>query len=119
VTMSAPYRVVTRFSWDTRSSRSLDSITLTGIALNLEFKTIIIALDPTRAATGLVCRELDRRTLKNLPAVDPAGEYGEYHTFVYKAPIYREDLKLEVRGVSLVEDLHTGSRKLVCNIESL
>jgi len=98
----------------------LDPITLTDIALNLEFKAIIVALDPARVAADLVCRELDRRALKKLPAaVDPAGEYGEYHTFVYKAPIYREDLRLEVRGVSLFEDPHTGSRKLVCNIESL
>jgi len=60
-------------------------------------------------AVDLVCRELNRGTLKNLPAADPAGEYGGYHTFVYKAPIYGGDLKLEVRGVSLFEDPHMGS----------
>jgi len=50
--------------------------------------------------------------------VDPAGEYGEFHTFVYQAPLYRSPVNFKVGGVSTVRS-EIGSiavEKLVCNI---
>ena len=45
-------------------------------------------------------RAIDQSLLDDLPAdVDPCGEYGEYHSFVYAGPIFRHPLEVEVGEV--------------------
>ncbi len=53
------------------------------------FKAILTCVD-TQALDGRFAgREYDRRLLEELPAsVDPCGENGEFHTFVYDGPIF-------------------------------
>ncbi len=67
-------------------------------------------------ARELVCTTLDWRVLGKLPAAaDVAGEGGEYHTFVYYMPGFREPVGVMARGVRL-ESWRLG-RKLVCVVE--
>jgi uncharacterized protein (TIGR00290 family) len=64
------------------------------------FRAVVVAVDD-RLEPGLVGRELDGALLDALPAgVDPCGENGEFHTFVYDGPIY--DRALAVRPAARV-----------------
>ncbi len=95
-----------------------DTITVTELQLGIGLKAIVVAVDPQRAPRDMVCAELDRTLLKRLPAtVDPAGELGEYHTFVYKAPFYKSDINFKILGVTRIQNAHTGSEKLICDID--
>jgi uncharacterized protein (TIGR00290 family) len=97
----------------------IDTVTLSEIILSLGFKAVVVAVDPRRAPGDLLCRDYDRVFLERLPTtVDPAGEYGEFHTFVYQAPLYRSPVNFKIGGVSTVRS-EIGSiimEKLVCNI---
>ena len=47
-------------------------------------------LDPSFAG-----REFDAELLRDLPAhVDPCGEHGEFHTFAYAGPMFREPIEI-------------------------
>jgi len=44
-----------------------------------------------------VGREFDEQLLSELPPeIDPCGENGEFHTFVYAGSMFRDDLPVEV-----------------------
>ena len=44
---------------------------------------------------GFAGRRFDHALLADLPeTVDPCGENGEFHTFVYGGPIFREALRI-------------------------
>lgn len=53
----------------------------------------ISCLDPARVDRGLAGAELTPDLLRSLPAsVDPCGENGEFHTFVFDAPVFAHPL---------------------------
>lgn len=42
-------------------------------------------------------RAIDAALIRDLPpGVDPCGEYGEYHTFVYDGPIFKKPVRVKV-----------------------
>ena len=52
------------------------------------FEAVIVCVDPTKLDRSFAGRRFDERLLDDLPAgVDPCGENGEFHTFVYAGPI--------------------------------
>jgi len=54
------------------------------------FRAVLVCVDPRQVPAGLCGREFDARLLAELPpGADPCGENGEFHTFVYDAPIFR------------------------------
>jgi uncharacterized protein (TIGR00290 family) len=56
--------------------------------LAVGFRAVVVCVDP-RALD----RSFDRTFLKDLPGgVDPCGENGEFHTFVWDAPMYPEPI---------------------------
>jgi uncharacterized protein (TIGR00290 family) len=58
--------------------------------LALGFRARVVCLDPRRVSPSLAGREYDAEFLAELPAgVDPCGENGEFHTFVYDGPVLR------------------------------
>ncbi len=62
----------------------------------------ITCLDPGKLAKAFAGREYDLALLQDLPAeVDPCGENGEFHTFVYDAPVFSRPI--EVRTGEVVE----------------
>ncbi|BAJ50828.1 conserved hypothetical protein [Candidatus Caldarchaeum subterraneum] len=64
--------------------------------LRLGFKAIICCVDTQQAPSWLIGREYSWELLENLPReVDPCGERGEFHTFVYDGPIFKEPIRIE------------------------
>jgi uncharacterized protein (TIGR00290 family) len=52
-------------------------------------KAKITCVDPSKLAKSFAGHEYDLRLLQALPlGVDPCGENGEFHTFVYDAPVF-------------------------------
>jgi uncharacterized protein (TIGR00290 family) len=59
------------------------------------FRAIIICVDTEKLPKEFAGREFDYGLLSTLPNhVDPCGENGEFHTFVYDGPIFENELKL-------------------------
>jgi len=72
--------------------------------LKIGFRAIITCVDPKKLNEKFVGRQFDSPLLKDLPSsVDPCGENGEFHTFVYDGPIFREPIPVEV-GESVSRD---------------
>lgn len=56
----------------------------------------LTCVDPKQLAPSFVGREFDAALLEALPApVDPCGERGEFHTFVYDGPMFRRRVPIE------------------------
>jgi uncharacterized protein (TIGR00290 family) len=66
------------------------------------FRAIICTVDPAKLDPKFCGREFDKNFLSEIPkTVDPCGERGEFHTFVYDGPIFKR--KLKVKTGSIVE----------------
>jgi uncharacterized protein (TIGR00290 family) len=67
-------------------------------------RAILTCVDPRHLDAGFAGRDYDRTLLADLPAgVDPCGERGEFHTFVWDGPMFRSPLPVR-RGVSVERD---------------
>lgn len=65
-------------------------------------KAKIACVDPARLDPSYAGREYDGEFLDSLPAkIDPCGENGEFHTFVYDAPVFSS--AIEIRTGEIVE----------------
>lgn len=65
--------------------------------LELGFKTITTCVNEKYLDKSFVGRVIDEGFLNDLPAnVDPCGENGEFHTFVYDGPIFSEPIEFEI-----------------------
>jgi uncharacterized protein (TIGR00290 family) len=59
--------------------------------VSLGFKAVITSVDSRVLGKDFAGREYDKKFLLDLPVnVDPCGENGEFHTFVYDGPIFYE-----------------------------
>lgn len=59
------------------------------------FRAVVVCVDSARLGASWAGRPLDRRFLEELPAtVDPCGENGEYHTFVFDGPGFAHPVEL-------------------------
>ncbi len=68
--------------------RDTDELVRTFIGLG--FKGILACVDTQAIDAAFAGREIDLQLLEDLPqSADPCGEYGEYHSFVYAGPIFR------------------------------
>ena len=64
--------------------------------LDSGFRTIVVSVDGSKLDKSFAGRELDRSFLNDLPAnVDPCGENGEFHTFVFDGPIFKRRINFE------------------------
>ena len=62
--------------------------------IKLGFKAVITCVDSKLLDKSFVGREFDRKLLADLPKnVDPCGENGEFHSFVYAGPIFKNKIK--------------------------
>jgi uncharacterized protein (TIGR00290 family) len=65
-------------------------------------KAKITCVDPAQVDRTFAGRDFDQALLDSLPpGVDPCGENGEFHTFVYDAPVFSHPI--EVRMGEIVE----------------
>jgi uncharacterized protein (TIGR00290 family) len=61
--------------------------------INAGFQAILTCVDSSRLDGSFVGRTFDRSLLRDLPSgVDPSGENGEFHTFVYAGPIFSQPI---------------------------
>jgi uncharacterized protein (TIGR00290 family) len=64
------------------------------------FKAIVTSVDSSFLDSSFVGRKYDFQFLADLPSkVDPCGENGEFHSFVYDGPIFRKRVNFEVGEV--------------------
>jgi uncharacterized protein (TIGR00290 family) len=64
------------------------------------FKAIICTVDPKKLDARFCGRSYDRKFLSEIPiTVDPCGENGEFHTFVYDGPIFKNAIKVRVEEI--------------------
>jgi uncharacterized protein (TIGR00290 family) len=68
------------------------------------FRAIAVCIDSTKLNREFAGRELDESFFRDLPAgVDPCGENGEFHSFVYDGPIFSIAIAVE-RGEVVERD---------------
>jgi uncharacterized protein (TIGR00290 family) len=73
--------------------------------MDLGFKAIITCVDSKVLDKGLVGRHFDEQFLSELPSnVDPCGENGEFHSFVYNGPNFRKRLLYDLGEVVFRDD---------------
>jgi uncharacterized protein (TIGR00290 family) len=66
------------------------------------FKAVVCCVDPKQLGKEFCGREFDRSFLESLPrSVDPCGENGEFHTFVYAGPIFKGGIGIRKGDVVL------------------
>lgn len=67
-------------------------------------RAIITCVDPKQLDEKFAGRDYDELLLADLPpGVDPCGERGEFHTFCYDGPMFRNEIPVNV-GETLVRD---------------
>ncbi len=60
------------------------------------FKTYLVCVDPKQLDPRFCGRLYDGGLLAEFPAkVDPCGEYGEFHTFVFEGPLFQQPIAVE------------------------
>lgn len=84
--------------------RNTAELVRTFIALG--FKAVICCVDLRVLAPSCAGKEIDREFLRQLPShVDPCGENGEFHSFVYAGPMFTQPIRF-ARGEVVVRDTH-------------
>jgi uncharacterized protein (TIGR00290 family) len=65
--------------------------------IDLGFKTVIVCVNDKYLDKSYAGRVIDKYFLNDLPGnVDPCGENGEFHTFVFDGPIFKEKIDYEL-----------------------
>lgn len=65
--------------------------------LSLGFKTIVTCVNETYLDKSFAGRIIDQDFIKDLPEnVDPCGENGEFHTFTFDGPIFKNPIAFEI-----------------------
>lgn len=72
------------------------------------YRPIVVSVDISRSAVSYLGREFDADVVTEMGTtedLDPCGEAGEYHTFVFDGPEFREPVQYEV-GETVAIDGH-------------
>jgi uncharacterized protein (TIGR00290 family) len=73
-----------------------DTLALIREFISLGFKTVIVCVDPAQLDPSFLGRLIDEDFLSQLPhEVDPCGENGEFHTFVFDGPIFSNPIRFD------------------------
>ena len=81
-----------------------DTSTLARRFITLGFKAVITSIDSNVLTEDFVGREYNEQFLLDLPEnVDPCGENGEFHSFVYGGPIFHEKVAFKKGERGLLE----------------
>lgn len=83
--------------------------------INLGFRAVVTSTDSKMLDGKFVGREMDERFLAQIPpSVDPCGENGEFHSFVFSGPIFRKRIRFSVGEVVFREN-----RFYYCDLEPI
>ena len=65
---------------------------------------VLVCVDPRALDKSFAGRTFDDALLDDLPAtVDPCGENGEFHSFVFQGPIFKQNVRC-TRGEIVLRD---------------
>jgi len=79
-----------------------DTTELARAFVDLDFKAVVTCVDSQFLGKEFVGRPFDERFLSELPSnVDPCGENGEFHSFVYDGPLCRQSIAFRLGEVVL------------------
>ncbi len=82
----------------------LDTLELAHKFIKLGFKAAITCVDSNALDKTFAGREFDERFLAELPrGIDPCGENGEFHSFVYDGPIFHKKITFKAGEIVLKE----------------
>jgi uncharacterized protein (TIGR00290 family) len=82
-----------------------DTKELANSFIDLGFRAIITCVDSHLLDGKFVGRQFDKRFLSDLPqAIDPCGENGEFHSFVYDGPIFKNEIPYKKGEIVLREN---------------
>ena len=63
-------------------------------------RTVITCINPKQIPKEFVGREFDESFLDSLPeTIDPCGENGEFHSFVFDGPMFKEQIEITVGDI--------------------
>lgn len=80
------------------------------------FRAIVVCVDGRELDASFAGREYDEQFLADLPGgVDPCGEGGEFHTFVFDGPIFEAPIEVE-RGERVTREAG-GADFHYCDLE--
>ncbi|MCZ6527924.1 MAG: diphthine--ammonia ligase [Candidatus Dadabacteria bacterium] len=69
------------------------------------FKAVTVCVDSKALGEEFAGREFDEHFLDDLPkTIDPCGENGEFHTFVYDGPIFKNPIDHELGEIVLRDE---------------
>ena len=72
--------------------------------VDLGYRAVLVCVDTAQLAGAFAGRDFDAALLRDLPpSVDPCGENGEFHTFVYAGPGLRQPVR-HTRGPVVLRD---------------
>ena len=72
--------------------------------IDLGFKAVVTVVDSQALGKEFSGREYDKKFLEDLPAsVDPCGENGEFHSFVYNGPTFTKQIAF-MRGEAVFRE---------------
>ena len=79
-----------------------DTTKLARLIVDSGFRAIICTVDPKAMDKSYCGIEFDSDFVSRIPpGVDPCGENGEFHTFVYDGPTFKERIDIKVGDVVL------------------
>ena len=65
--------------------------------VELGFKAVVVCTNSKYLDDSFCGRMIDTKFIKDLPEnVDPCGENGEFHTFVFDGPIFSKPVKFKI-----------------------
>lgn len=77
-----------------------DTIELSNTFIDLGFEAVITCVDSQALDKKFVGRQFSKEFLSELPSgVDPCGENGEFHSFVYDGPIFKNRVPYTIGGI--------------------
>jgi len=82
-----------------------DTVKLAKRFIELGFKAITVCVDSNVLGEEFAGREFDEQLLDDLPlGIDPCGENGEFHTFVYDGPIFKNRIDHQLGEIVLRDE---------------
>jgi uncharacterized protein (TIGR00290 family) len=79
-----------------------DTTAIVGTFIDLGFKAYLTCVDGENLGRAFAGRPIDADLIRDLPdGVDPCGENGEFHSFVYDGPIFRRPVNLCIGEIVL------------------
>ncbi len=81
-----------------------DTATILKEFIDLGFKSVVVCVQANRLDKSFAGRLVDKDFMNELPAnVDPCGENGEFHTFVFDGPVFKNPI-LFTKGETVYRD---------------